>query len=71
MRTIQEHNEIISIQARNLAGTIVNKARTFEHPYLWNTTYWHGYCDALDASGQLWKETKEIVIDRINALNDK
>ena len=69
MRTIQEHNEIIGVQARNLAATILNKAKQFNHPYLWNTAYWNGYCDALDSSGQLWKETKAIVIEKLEELN--
>lgn len=69
MRTIKEHENIIAIQARNLAGTILNKAKQFEHPYLWNTSYWNGYCDALDASGELWKQTKEIVVSKLNELN--
>jgi hypothetical protein len=68
MRTIKEHDEIISNQARNLAGTILNKARDFGHPYLWNTAYWHGYCDALDQSGQLWKLTKAIVIPKLGDM---
>lgn len=66
MRTIEQHNAILNEQAKNITTSVMLKAKQFGHPYLWNSSYWRGYCDALDESGELFKLVHSMVIPQLN-----
>jgi hypothetical protein len=52
-------------QAEVISSNILIEIKRAGKLYMWNCQYWHGYCDALDTTGELWQLVYEKVQNNI------